>query len=184
MDKQMTVIKILAICGTLLTWFPILITPILSALLTGLTKFDYLLPAELFIISLIGILMLIGAAFWLRIDPRPPITIACVAFGVLIFGQIVAAFSEHVVGIITSGSFISNFIMVTVIIYILAVIVLGVMGIMLTINLFRDDDKPNQFKKHKKYRKTRKPGKPSKPRKIKNSPKPSSDDDFDNTPIL
>ena len=61
--------KLLAIVGTLLVWFPIL-APIVVTLayffISGLFRFDYLMPAELFLAVIIGGGLLIWAAFRAR----------------------------------------------------------------------------------------------------------------------
>lgn len=56
--------KILTIIGTILVWLPILVPiffSIVSILSDGVFRFDYLMPAELFLLVLIGGLLLIWA---------------------------------------------------------------------------------------------------------------------------
>ena len=58
--------KTLAIVGTLLVWFPILAPIILTMLFlfkSGMFRFDYLMPAELFLFALVGGIVLVWAAY-------------------------------------------------------------------------------------------------------------------------
>ena len=57
--------KILAIVGTILAWLPILAPILLTALLylqEGIFRFDYLMPAELFLIAVVGAGLLLWAS--------------------------------------------------------------------------------------------------------------------------
>jgi hypothetical protein len=71
MKKKGVLTKILAIAGTVLVWFPILtpawlsVTAIISE---HMFRFDYLMPAELFPVALIGGGLLLWAA--LRVHSR------------------------------------------------------------------------------------------------------------------
>src|SRR3989337_960808 len=61
--------KVLAIVGTVLVWFPILAPILLTAILfiqEGIFRFDYLMPAELFLVALAGGALLIWAALRAR----------------------------------------------------------------------------------------------------------------------
>lgn len=63
MNKKNVFTKILAITGTILTWIPILFTVITSIIGTIANRtflFDFLMPAELFPIALVGSLLLFG----------------------------------------------------------------------------------------------------------------------------
>ena len=69
MDKRGVLTKILAVTGTVLVWFPILAPVLLSlALLISkrIFRFDYLMPAELFLVALAGGALLIWAALRAR----------------------------------------------------------------------------------------------------------------------
>jgi len=65
MEKRNALTKIITIVGTVLVWFPIL-APILlgvvSLIADGIFRFDYLMPAELFPIVLIGGGLLVWSA--------------------------------------------------------------------------------------------------------------------------
>jgi hypothetical protein len=64
--------KVLAIIGTILVWLTVL-SPVLLWIgfsirrgAFGLDHFDYLMPAELFPVALVGGLLLVGVALWVR----------------------------------------------------------------------------------------------------------------------
>lgn len=64
-NEKGTFTKILAAAGTLLVWIPIGFTVLTSAVgtvLTGSFRFDYLMPAELFLFALAGMVLLICSA--------------------------------------------------------------------------------------------------------------------------
>jgi hypothetical protein len=65
MEKKNGFTKILAITGTVLVWFPIVAAMILSIahlIRSGQFLFDFLIPAEIFFVILIGGALLIWAA--------------------------------------------------------------------------------------------------------------------------
>ena len=69
MDKRGVLTKILAVTGTVLVWFPILAPVLLSLALfisRRIFRFDYLMPAELFLVALAGGALLIWAALRAR----------------------------------------------------------------------------------------------------------------------
>ena len=69
MEKRGALTKILAVTGTVLVWFPILAPVLLSLALfisRRIFRFDYLMPAELFLVALAGGALLIWAALRAR----------------------------------------------------------------------------------------------------------------------
>ena len=132
--------KLLAIVGTLLVWFPIL-APIVLTLaflfLSGLFRFDYLMPAELFLAVIIGGGLLIWAAFrahaWLKWIAWS----VGVAAGVLVAGQAIATLTGIASGATEPSSWWMVVIYASLIIYILGVLFTGVGGILLLNHLFR-----------------------------------------------
>ena len=69
MGKRGALTKILAVTGTVLVWFPILAPVLLSLALfisRRIFRFDYLMPAELFLVALAGGALLIWAALRAR----------------------------------------------------------------------------------------------------------------------
>ncbi len=66
MKYQKTLFRIFAILGTLAVWAPtalMLITSIFGSISSGSFLMDFLLPAELFLIELIGILLLVFSSW-------------------------------------------------------------------------------------------------------------------------
>lgn len=65
MEKRGVLTRVLAIAGATLAWFPFVAPVVLSLLqwgATGVPRFDYLTPAELFPVALAGGLILLWAA--------------------------------------------------------------------------------------------------------------------------
>ncbi len=65
MDDKSIFTKSLALVGTIIVWIPILFTVITSVIGTIYSRrllFDFLMPAELFLIALVGALLLLCAA--------------------------------------------------------------------------------------------------------------------------
>jgi hypothetical protein len=65
MEKKDAFTKIIAIVGTVVMWFPILAPVLISVMYfseEGVFIFDYLIPAELFLVVLIGGVLLTWAA--------------------------------------------------------------------------------------------------------------------------
>jgi hypothetical protein len=65
MNKRDALARWLAVVGTVLVWFPI-VAPILFSvglmIRAGIFRFDYLMPAELFLVALVGIGLLVWAS--------------------------------------------------------------------------------------------------------------------------
>lgn len=71
MEKPNLLNKVLATAGTLFAWFPIaapILTSVPASIRRGFLRFDYLMPAELFLFALVGGCLLLWAAF--RIGSR------------------------------------------------------------------------------------------------------------------
>ncbi len=69
MDRRGVLTRLLAVVGTVLVWIPILFTVLTSMVGTissRVFRFDYLMPAELFPIALVGALLLLSAALRAR----------------------------------------------------------------------------------------------------------------------
>lgn len=65
MERKNTLTKVLAISGTCLIWFPLVVPVIFSVdhlIRAGIFLLDYLMPAELFVVVLLGGGLLIWAA--------------------------------------------------------------------------------------------------------------------------
>lgn len=69
MKRRDVVTKVLAVAGTILAWFPLLAPVLFSAIMlvmSGMWRFDFLMPAELFPAALAGSSLLLWAALRAR----------------------------------------------------------------------------------------------------------------------
>jgi hypothetical protein len=137
--------RILAIAGTALVWFPILV-PILLAVVSGFTdrriRFDYLMPAELFPFALAGGLLLFWAALRLRLHQQ----LIGWGFGVgvlmLVGGQGLAVITGLASGENEPVGWRLILVLGSLVIYMLAMIVVGFGGVCLLRNLFKTPQPP------------------------------------------
>ena len=137
MDQKPVLTKILAITGTILVWLTLL-APVIFWLLFSLRRrvfslehFDYLMPAELFPVVLVGGALLVWAAL------RARKYIKLVAGGLSL--AIVALFSVQALAVLTGlahgdtqpGGWEWALVMGMLVIYILALLLLGIAGVLL-----------------------------------------------------
>jgi len=144
MKKPGRAAKILAITGTFLVLFPI-VTPILFPLNEFLSNgfqvfehfnFDFLMPAELFPVAFIGAILLTISSLISRSQRALIISGFCAAIGLLVGGQIFAVVTGLASGETEPTGWIWMFVIITLVIYTLSLIVMGVGGILLTRKLF------------------------------------------------
>ena len=132
METKGTLSKILAIVGTVLVWFPILAPVVLgfiSLVADGIYRLDYLMPAEL------GILVFVGGALLLWDAIRTRLRRGIIAWGFgLAAGSIAILISF---GDVEPGSLEWAIAVGLLITYTLAIVVMGVGGILLWRNLFK-----------------------------------------------
>lgn len=139
MAKKGVLTKTLAIAGSALAWFPILAPILLSAaffVVEGDLLFDYLMPAELFLFALAGGVLLIWAA--LRARSRWGLIgwglgVAVVA---LVGTQGLAVVTGLASGTTEPGGWEWALVHATLAIYSLALVALGVGGVLLLRDLF------------------------------------------------
>ena len=131
MEKKNALSKILAIVGTLLAWIPVL-APVafgfVSLGMDGIYRFDYLMPAELGILAFVGGALLLWAA--IRAKSRQ---------GTIAWGLGIAAGSIAVLmafGDVEPGSLEWAIVVGLLIAYSLAIVVMGVGGVLLWRDLF------------------------------------------------
>jgi len=140
MGDRGTVTRILAIFGTVLVWLPVL-APIVLAFVAlfrvGRFLFDYLMPAELFAIVLLGGALLIGSA--VRAQSRRALIIwSLVIATVLLFGsQALAVETGLASGAREPSGIWYGLVLGGIIIMDLAVVEMGVGGALLVRDLFR-----------------------------------------------
>jgi hypothetical protein len=140
MVKKDLISKILAPIGTILVWFPILatlVTGVFGSLSSGQFRMDYLMPAELFPFAFLGGALLLVASMLTR---KRQILVG-VGYGgailMLIGGQAAAMVSGLASGQTTPGGWAWVLVISLLVFYILALIVLGVAGILLSRDLFQ-----------------------------------------------
>jgi hypothetical protein len=140
MRKKDALTKILAIAGTTLAWLPeVAMVFITSAVLVrrGGFHFDYLIPAELFPVFFGAGLLLLWAAIRAKCYRIWIGTGLGAALVFLVAGQAVAVVTGLASGATEPGGWQAAVVLGLIILYDLAVIVLGVGGILLVRNLFR-----------------------------------------------
>ncbi len=132
MEKKNTLSKILSIVGTVLVWIPILAPVIfgfVSLVMDGIYRFDYLMPAELGILAFVGGALLLWGA--IRAKSRR---------GIVAWGLGIAAGSISILnafGDVEPGSFRWAIVVGLLITYSLAIVVMGVGGVLLWRDLFK-----------------------------------------------
>ena len=140
MDNKSVLTKILAIVGTVLVWFPIL-TPVLlsvaAVIAEGMFRFDYLMPAELFPVALVGGCLLLWAALRARSGCRLVGWCLGIAVGSLVGGQVLAVVTGLASGETEPVGWPWALVLAALAIYTLAVVVMGVGGLSLLRKLFR-----------------------------------------------
>jgi hypothetical protein len=140
MEKRDGFTKFLAIAGTVLTVLPVL-APVLFGVMAligrGRFLFDYLMPAELFFLVLIGGGLLLWAALRARAQRKIVLWSLSGAVALLVISQLVAVVSGLASGKIDPEGFWFVLVIAMLILYIAAVIALAVGGILLVRDLFK-----------------------------------------------
>lgn len=93
MNRKAFFTKLIAVIGTVLVWLPLLAPLLLSLglwLKERIFRFDYLMPAELFVFVLAGGLLLLWAAWRAHSRLKPIAWGLGVAAGMLVGGQAIA----------------------------------------------------------------------------------------------
>jgi hypothetical protein len=140
MQKKDVFTKILAILGTLLIWFPILAPFIAGAGLliqSGMFRFDYLMPAELFPSALLGGISLFWAAMRARSYHKLIGWGLVIAVGLLFGGQGLAVVTGLASGETEPTPLLIGLVLTPVIIYALILAAIGFVGVLLSRDLFR-----------------------------------------------
>jgi hypothetical protein len=130
MEKKDLFTKILAIAGFVLVWFTILaplVLSIISLVSGGGFRFDYLMPAELFMVALVGGLLLLWASLRSRLFMKWLHWAFGIAFVTLLGGTTLA----KVTGLADGKSGSEGWLPVAIgliVVYDLALVALGVGG--------------------------------------------------------
>ncbi|MBK8421242.1 hypothetical protein [Candidatus Villigracilis saccharophilus] len=140
MEKKDGLTKILAIFGTVLIWFPVL-APFLASMglfvRSGMVRFDYLMPAELFLSALLGGVILLWAA--VRAHSRQKLigwglTLAAI---LLFGGQAIAVITGLASGRTEPTPLLMALVLTPIMIYALLLAVIGIGGAQLVRDLFK-----------------------------------------------
>ena len=145
MEKRDLLTKILAIVGTVFVWFPIL-APVLfsvAVIIKGrMFRFDYLMPAELFPAALVGGCLLL----WAALRARSRLTLIGwslgVAVGLLVGGQVLAVVTGLASGETEPAGWWWALILASLVVYSLALVVIGVGGLLLLRDLWKTARSP------------------------------------------
>ena len=145
MKNKSVLTKILAIAGTALVWFPILapvLFSVISLLADGRFRFDYLMPAELFPVILVGW----GLLLWAALRARSQLKLIGWGIGIavvmLFAGQGLAMLTGLASGANEPSGWRMALVLGSLAIFVLAVMVTGIGGILLLRHLFKPSSPP------------------------------------------
>ena len=140
MKNQDVLAKSLTVVGTTLVWIPILAPILFSVALMireKIWRFDYLMPAELFLVALIGG----GLLIWATIRTRSPQRMIGWTLGIavllLVAGQVLASVTGLASGATEPTGWRWAFVVASLVGFTLALIATGVGGLLLIRELFR-----------------------------------------------
>jgi len=140
MENKGVLTKVLAISGTVLIWLPILIPILLSAIYFIQEKtflFDYLMPAELFFLTLIGGGLLLWAGIRLRAHWKMIAWGLGIAVVMLVGGQALAVVTGLADGSTSFGGWQTALVLGSLAVYSMAIIAAGIGGVLLIRDLFK-----------------------------------------------
>ncbi|NTV35762.1 MAG: hypothetical protein HGA53_02300 [Anaerolineaceae bacterium] len=138
--KKGNLTKALAIAGTVLVWFPIfatIVTSVFGSLRSGMFRFDYLMPAELFPVAFIGG----GLLFWAALRARSRQKLIGWGLASIVVlrvgGQAIAVASGLASGETEPVGWILVVAIASIVLYTLTLIEIGIAGVLLTRDLFQ-----------------------------------------------
>lgn len=139
MEKKNILTKILAVSGTILVWFPILAPVLISAIFymqENILRVDYLMPAELFLFFLVGS----GLLLWASLRAHSHVRIVAWGLGLAVLmlfgGQWLAVITGLASGEIEPAGLPWMAVIVSLAIYVLGIVLVGVGGTLLLRDLF------------------------------------------------
>jgi hypothetical protein len=141
-DRKNKLTRFLAVTGTVMIWLPIFFTILTSIIFTTMTsnfRIDYLMPAELFPVALIGGLLLFWAAARIRTRHKTIGFMILSMFAFLAAGQILAVVTGLASGAINREGWIFTVVIVTIALYTLTLIALGINGTSVIKYIYRKD---------------------------------------------
>lgn len=142
MNRRSTLMRTLAIIGTILVWSPIafmVLTSAIGSARSGIFRMDYLLPAELFPLILVGSGLLVWAAWLAHRRKRIIGGGIVVAVGSIVLGQALAVVTGLASGATEPTGWQWGLVLAAIAVFIGAVIAIGVGGILLTRDLYALD---------------------------------------------
>lgn len=144
MEKRRVLTRVLAVVGTVLVWFPLLATvttSVVGSVGDRVFRFDYLMPAELFPAAFVGGGLLMWAAMRAR-SRRGLIGWGLgVAVGLLVGGQALAVVTGLASGETEPVGWLWALVIALIAIYALALVEIGVAGVLLLRDLFQHGGK-------------------------------------------
>ena len=132
--------KILGILGTALVLLPVLAPlffGVLSFIGDGQFRFDYLMPAELGLFILAGAVMLLAASIWTHQYVKLIAWTMGIAVAAPVIGQLIASATGLASGETEPGGWEWALVLASLAILYVAVVALGVGGILMDIRLFK-----------------------------------------------
>ncbi len=139
MQNRGVLTKVLAVAGTVLVWIPILftiITAVIGTIYARRVRFDFLMPAELFPIALVGALLLLWAAQRAR-SQRKLIGWGLVSMAAFLFGgQALAVVSGLASGAVEPMGWAWALVVASIALYSLALIGVCIAGVLLVRKLY------------------------------------------------
>jgi len=134
LDRKGALTRLLAVVGTVLVWIPILftiLTSVVGTVSSGMFRFDYLMPAELFPFAFVGALLLLWAAQRARARGRLIGWGLGCAVAFLGGGQLYAVASGLASGATEPTGWAWALVTTSIVLYSLAIVVTGIAGISL-----------------------------------------------------
>ena len=145
METKNILTKVLAIIGTVLVWFPIVVPILLSITLfvaERIFRFDYLMPAELFLVALLGSGLLLWATMRAHSRTRFVLWGAGIAIFMFVGVQWFAVISGLATGETEPAGWIWVLALTMLVIHSLGIILVGVGGALLLSDLFKRNLSP------------------------------------------
>jgi hypothetical protein len=130
----------LALFGTIFVLLPVLAPlffTVVSLLIDGRFRLDYLMPAELFPLALLGAILLLAASLWSHMRRSVIGWGIGIALASLAAGMVLSQVSGLATGETEPTGWIMAVVLVPLAAYTLAIVVIGVGGILLLRDLFR-----------------------------------------------
>lgn len=137
--------KMLAIVGAILVWIPLLAPVVFSVIFlirSGMFRFDYLMPAEVFYFSLLGGVLLIWAARRARVRWGMIGWGLAIAVAMFVLSGAIATLTGLASGKTQPGGWQWALVLTALVVFILAEVVIAVGGIALLRDLLRAPHPP------------------------------------------